>query len=57
MPPPMSKTSRRPGGQRARAACEIRDAQADVLERARLARAFGVEERQLAAAGVASHAA
>ena len=44
-----------PVGQRGARRREVGDAQTDVLERARLARPLGVEERQLAAPGVAAH--
>ena len=55
MPPPASNTSPAPSGSERARGREIRDAQADVLERAGLPRPLGVEERQLAAAGVRAH--
>ena len=52
MPSPMSKTSPTPAGSSARGCGEIGDAQPDMLERASLTGAVGVEQRQLPVPGV-----
>ena len=54
IPSPASNTSGVPVRQRGTCRGEIGDAQGDVLQRAGLARAFGVEERQLAASRIAA---